>query len=127
MDELIAKSQHILIAELISSETSDRRTIHHFIVKENLKGSWEGNLVFQSFSKLHSENNFENHNAPEFWENDTDRSDWPCCICGPDHTFKKGVKYLLFPDAFGARKSAEIIIDKSIDKWYSYVVNNMKK
>jgi len=39
------------------------------------------------------------------------KPDFPCCICVPDHTFEEGEYSLLFPNAFGARKSAEIILN----------------
>lgn len=125
-DELIMNSEHILIAELQFSEVNDRITTHHFKVLENLKGEWSGTLTFVSYSKIHSTETFENHSSEEFWKDDVDRSEWPCCICGPDHTFQKGYKYILFPDSFGARKSAEIIADMETDMWYQYIMGKLK-
>lgn len=45
-------------------------------------------------------------------------------MCGPIKSFEARRRYLLFPDAEGAIKSAELIID-STDKWLKYVVQRV--
>ena len=119
-DELISKSKSIVLAKLESSETKEGRVFNKLKVLEVLKGSGISEVIFISSKRKHYNNNFNGHSDGEFWIDGTGRSQWPCCICGPDHTFIKGENYLLFPDSFGAIKSAEIIKAKS-DEWYKYV------
>ena len=126
-DDLIKKSRTIILAVLIRKETdynpeSGRSlwTTYHLIPIEVLKGDPPEVIAFDSHSEQHYNRNFSDHTDADFWTDDVGRSEWPCCICGPDHTFVGGETYLLFPDAFGAMKSAEIV-NRPDDKWLVYV------
>ena len=120
LDQLIENSKTIVVVELV--ETRKERSISRHVLKpiETLKGKLTGTIEFITHRQIHEGKDFNNHTDGEFWVDSTGRSSWPCCICGPNHTFIKGVKYLLFPDALGAIKSAEIV-SSSKDKWYLYV------
>ena len=85
-----------------------------------IKGNISDDLVYRTHDGKHRSIHFNNHNDQEYWEKDKGRSEFPCCLCGPIHTFAEGYKYLYFPDLLGAIKSAEII-NSSEDKWYMYV------
>lgn len=67
-----------------------------------------------------SENDFGLHRDAAFWAGNEGRSKHYCCICCPDHRFRSGATYLLFPDKLGAMKSAELIRDLA-DQWLAYV------
>ena len=85
---------------------------------------------FLSIGSKHSDNDFAQHTATEFWYRRADetpigRSEWPCCICGPDHSFRKDREYLYFPDKLGAVRSAEVIRSKD-DRWLQYVRSKVR-
>ena len=125
-DELIEHSQSIVLAVLSSKVTDDSSVITtHLEVVEVIKGEALKSVVFFSFSMAHHSNGFTGHADEEFWEENVGRSPFPCCICGPDHTFVEGETYLLFPDGFGAMKSAEIV-DVPDDKWLQYVRESLE-
>jgi hypothetical protein len=126
-----ARSIMLVVAKL----SQDKKHIK-FDTLEVLKGSNQdpNKIEMRNFlgylgaekRKDNTNNHFNNHEDAEFWNKDIGRSDWPCCICGPAHTFVPGIKYLLFPDAFGAMKSAEIIDNPKSDRWYKYVKENIE-
>jgi hypothetical protein len=120
-DQLIDQSEVIVVAVLMEVKTERNSKRYRLKPVETLKGSPPEIIEFRSsVFQSYSGNTFSNHNDNEFWKKDIGRSPWPCCLCGPQHTFIKDEKYLLFPDAFGAFKSGEII-KSSEDKWYQYV------
>lgn len=127
-NELIDNSDVIVVAQLDEVEESDFLRKYTLIPVEGLRlrGSIV-EVVFWSGSEKHYDTTFNNHKDEKFWENGVGRSGFPCCICGPDHTFREGEYYLLFPNAFGAWKSAEIIKNFDEDEWYKYVVNRISK
>lgn len=126
LEDLIDKSENIFIVEVLSTDGVARRKMYTLRVLEELKGKASGELKFLSRAKEHIQNDFESHNKPDFWEKDIGRSEWPCCICGPDHSFEKGFKYLYFPDYLGSKKSAEII-NSNNDKWYQFVKKRLSR
>jgi len=111
------------MVEMSSVSKSEFTVTYTLNVIEVIKGVSNKQLTFLNLevnSRSYRQNDFNNHNDPDFWSKDIGRSKFPCCICGPAHTFKKGNKYLYFPDSLGAFKSAEII-KSSDDKWYKFV------
>lgn len=120
LEELIDNSENIILVELIDQTTNDHLVESRLKVVEVLKGEPKKEYSFISYSSEHESATYLDHNDARFWFNDIGRSAWPCCICGPDHTFAAGFRYLLFPDLLGARKSAEII--KTVnDRWLKFV------
>ena len=121
---LIQSAQVIVLAEAEGSGPSGGLQEVTFRTMEILKGKPRRTYrVFTTLprsSKAASDNDFDRHRAAVFWSSDAGRSESPCCICGPDHQFRIGARYLLFPDKLGARKSAEIILDPA-DEWLAYV------
>lgn len=127
-DQLIDQSGIIVVAELLEVVREKNHIRYLLIPIETLKGSPSATIEFPWYrSQNHADKTFSNHTDKEFWkEGSRGRSPWPCCFCGPIHTFIKGEKYLLFPDAWGAMESAEII-KSSEDKWYQYVRERIKQ
>jgi len=123
-DDLIEKSKTIVLVKLNSVELDQSSTKYILSPIKTLKGKSE-EIVFWSHSKKHYENDFNFHSDGEFWMPKIGRSEFPCCICGPDHTFVEGQMYLLFPDAMGSMKSGEIIRDIEKDEWYQYVLERI--
>ncbi|MDH5445321.1 MAG: hypothetical protein OEY52_07175 [Gammaproteobacteria bacterium] len=124
-DQLIEKSKTIVLAKLKSMEKENSEIKYTLVPLKILKGN-KSEIVFRSISKKHYDNDFNFHKDGEFWMNKVGRSEFPCCICGPDHTFRENELYLLFPDSFGAMKSGEIIKDINKDEWYKYVLKRIK-
>jgi hypothetical protein len=124
MEELVDHSNNILLVELERKESIHQQIKCTLRAIEVIKGSKPEKLEFYGTSKEHEEATYSNHVNPIFWLMDIGRSEWPCCICGPDHTFEKGFQYLYFPDLLGARKSAEIVRTKD-DRWYKYVIERV--
>jgi len=125
-EELVKKAKTILIAELENIEKKEGSTFYVLKPIEVLKGEAPKEIRFLSHSFLDDlSNDFNDHSDEKFWKEDIGRSDWPCCICGPDHAFTFGEKYLLFPGAFGAMKSAEAIHSDE-DQWLTYVKKHIK-
>ena len=123
-DDLIEKSKSIVLVQLTSVEEDGSSIKYTLSPIKTLKG--KGNeIVFWSHSKKHYKSDFNFHRDGEFWMPNIGRSEFPCCICGPDHTFEKGEMYLLFPDAMGSMKSGEIIKDIEKDEWYKYVIERI--
>lgn len=125
-EDLIAESNTIVLVQL---ESSDRKqfggTTHLLKTVEVIKGKGEKFYSFQSFGSKVSDNDFNGHTLSDFWQppsanKPNSRSSFPCCLCGPDHGFRKGRMYLYFPDQLGALKSAELIHNAN-DKWLQYV------
>ena len=126
IEQLIDESKNIQIVELSHSEKVKYGVIHYLKPVKVIKGNMEGLIEFYGHEEKHEPSSYDDHNIAAFWFSDIGRSAWPCCICGPDHTFAKGFKYLIFPDLMGARKTAEIIRNEN-DRWYKFVVNRVNK
>ena len=127
-DELIEKSDVIVLAEVVEIDPDvPYATLFYLKPIRTLKGEPPERIEFMSFSpEQSSSRDFDGHKEEEFWSQDIGRSNWPCCICGPDHFFEPGETYLLFPDSFGAMKSAELIKSDD-DKWLNYVEMKVKE
>ena len=125
LGELINRSARILVVELTHIEKTSEGFIYSLKPIEVIKGKDSGLVKFYGYSSNHEGATYSDHNDEAFWFPNIGRSDWPCCICGPDHTFAKGYQYLIFPDLFGARKSAEIIRTND-DRWYKFVKDRVK-
>lgn len=123
-DDLIDKSKSIVLVKLNSIDTDNSSIKYTLSPIKVLKGKGD-ETVFWSHSTKHYDSDFNYHSDGEFWMPNIGRSEFPCCICGPDHTFKKGEMYLLFPDAMGAMKSGEIIKNIEKDEWYKYVIDRV--
>jgi len=124
-DELVENSGTIILAVLTETEiVNPVTTIYRLKPIDVLKGDSPEVFEFHSYSNQHYANDFGDHTDADFWKENTGRSPWPCCICGPDHTFVQGETYLVFPDAFGAMKSAEIV-QRPHDKWLVYVQESL--
>ncbi|MDQ8201300.1 hypothetical protein QEH56_24280 [Pelagicoccus enzymogenes] len=127
-DELIAKAEMIVLAEVVEIDPDvPYATLFYLKPTRTLKGKPPERIEFMSVSpEYSSSDDFDGHTKEEFWTQDIGRSKWPCCICGPDHVFEPGETYLLFPDSFGAMKSAELIRSED-DKWLKYVETRIKE
>ena len=135
-DELIQSSRTIVLAKLVKTDARrlkegridvDLGAAHTLVPVEVLKGDSPKEIVFHSNRvQQKPSDDFNGHTEDRFWGDDVDRSEWPCCICGPDHGFIEGELYLLFPDAFGARKSAEAIKSED-DLWLAYVRESLEE
>jgi len=127
MEKLIDESKNIFLVQMVSVEKDEFKNTYTLKVVEVLRGTAPEKITFFNYGDSPHNNDFNNHNNLEFWaKNDIGRSNWPCCICGPDHSFQKGVSYLYFPDLLGAIKSAEIVNNKD-DKWYKFVQKRLGK
>jgi hypothetical protein len=128
-DELIRKADTIALVRLQTSVSSKENEPHpsKFTLEtvEVIKGTASPSYEFLSFGQKESDNDFTAHTDKKFWKKPVGRSEWPCCICGPDHVFLAGRIYLYFPDKLGAMKSAEVIL-KSNDRWLKYVRTKVK-
>lgn len=120
LEDLIDQSENIVLVEMVEQTIGDHHITSKLKVVDVLKGELRTDYVFVGYSGKHESATYSDHYDAGFWFNDIGRSAWPCCICGPDHTFKKGFQYLYFPDLLGARKSAEIIKSKD-DRWLKFV------
>lgn len=99
----------ISIIDVIRNKTDQQKIAHE-------------NLILNYFSWDYSNKTFNNHKDESFWKNNIGRT--KCdggCLCGVNHVFKQGDKYLLFLNELGALKSAERIVDIKNDKWLNYV------
>ena len=125
-DDLIAKADTIVLVRLESSNTKLFEITYLLKTVEVIKGKGEKSYAFSSHGSTKvSDNDFIGHTAQDFWNTPKDnkpnaRSEFPCCICGPDHGFIMGRDYLYFPDKLGAMKSAEVIHSAN-DRWLQYV------
>ena len=121
INELIEKSGSIVIAKLSKKEEKGSAYVYTLEVLSVLKGPEINSISFQGFGYNEAlSNDFDNHIDNRFWKENVGRSDFPCCLCGPNHIFRNGEKYLVFPDAFGSMKSAEVIKNDD-DRWLQYV------
>lgn len=126
MDDLIGEANTIVLVKLESSNKERFGTTTHLLkTVEVIKGKGEKFYSFKSFGSKVSNNDFDGHTSPDFWSppnanKPNSRSNFPCCLCGPDHGFRKGRNYLYFPDQLGALKSAEVVHNAN-DKWLQYV------
>lgn len=119
--ELVDKSDSIVLATLASQDEHVFSVENVLRVIEVIKGPPVSTVLFSGQPKgTHDGFDYFGHKAPWFWLTWSGRSEFPCCICGPDFTFRDGETYLLFPNSFGALKSAEII-KGTHDLWYRYV------
>ncbi|TRY28752.1 hypothetical protein [Aliiglaciecola sp. M165] len=125
LEDLIDKSDNIVIVELSKKKVGEPFIVYDLKVIEVLKGEPATEFEFFGHTEKHESATYTDHNDAVFWFTQAGRSEWPCCICGPDHTFEKGFKYLFFPDLLGATKSAEIINSED-DLWLNFVVNRIK-
>ncbi|BDX05159.1 hypothetical protein [Planctobacterium marinum] len=128
LEELIDEAKTVVIVELLTTTKKRLGYEHTLLSVDTIKGQAQDKYVFLSRSNDHESSTFSDHNDIRFWATDREigRSTWPCCICGPDHTFKKGYKYLYFPDLLGAVKSAEIIRNQN-DRWLLFVKARLSK
>lgn len=125
-EKLISSSQVIVLVELTDIRVEYDAIIHNKLkVVEVLKGKPENGYEFISFKADFKLETFSNHTDDLFWRSDTGRSSYGGGICGPNHIFEKGYRYLYFPDLLGAYKSAEIIETES-DEWFKYVKASIK-
>ena len=124
-EKLVGAANIIVIAELVKVEKLRFGFEYTLTAIVNLKGVSELEIKFRSMiPPLVSSEDFDGHKDEAFWKEDLGRSAFPCCVCGPNHSFTFGERYLLFPDSFGAMASAEAILSKE-DKWLAYVKKNL--
>jgi len=127
-DYVIWEAETIVLVRLKSRMQMERRpeaTRYVLETVETIKGPGQALYEFVSRGSRYSGNDFGAHKASEFWAKDQGRSEFPCCICGPDHSFREGEIYLYFPDELGSMKSAELVRDES-DRWLTYVRARVK-
>jgi len=124
--KLVDESERIYVVELQESvRVKSLLTRYVLRVTSTLKGEPEESIEIEGYSESHLSTTFLNHTNPLFWLFDIGRSKWPPAKCGPDHTFKEGSRYIVYPDLLGARKSAEIISTDE-DYWYKYILGRIK-
>ena len=118
---LIANAKTIALVRLQRQEKpSYGGVLYTLETVEVLKGKAAPTYEFRSIAAPGSVNDFDAHQASTFWDTNVGRSEWPCCICGPDHAFDERHVYLYFPEKLGAVKSAEIVSTPG-DRWLKYV------
>lgn len=126
-DELIKNAWRIGLAKV----TSKKDGTVYLVINKSLKGNCLGDTIkfFSFFSNRQDKisKHFNHHRNPLFWRFNGGRAKIPKGSCGPNFRFKKGQTYLLFPDCFGAYKSAEIIANQKKDKWLKYVKQKLKE
>lgn len=126
IDELLAYSKEVVLAK---AETVDYGKVT-FEINEVLGKYTPFSLPYiymnNGSTDEYDSSDFSNHSESVFWNSDTGRASFPCCICEPIHTFSRGHTYLLFIDAFGAMKSAERIRSND-DRWLKFVRKNLKE
>jgi len=126
MNALVWDSETIVLAR--AREVGEGGQSHVDYVMEALevlKGDYPAEFTLSGDADIYYDNDFNEHSDEVFWQENVGRAPWPCCICGPRHTYRVGESYLLFPDAFGAMKSAEIIGSQN-DRWYRFVKEKVK-
>ena len=123
-NELVDSAEVIVLVQAERMDPDGDWSISNLRSVEALKGkaapTYRVDSLVRDPSDDTPDNDFDRHRALGFWFTNTGRSRFPCCLCGPDHAFRLGATYLLFPDKLGAMKSAEVIVDPS-DKWLAYV------
>ena len=121
-DKLIQRAETIVLVRLSPSTPYKRSGMTTYTLEtvQAVKGNAKPSYEFTSFGSKESDYDFEGHSAKEFWEKPIGRSEWPCCMCGPDHSFRSGRLYLYFPDKPGSMQSAEAIHSED-DQWLKYV------
>ena len=127
-DYVIWEAETIVLVRLKSRTQMERApelTRYLLETVETIKGTGQPAYEFVSGKSRHSSRDFDAHNAREFWTKDLGRSEFPCCVCGPAHSFRDGEIYLYFPDQPGAMKSAELVRGAG-DKWLTYVRTRVK-
>lgn len=121
-DELIDSSKTIVLAELLKFK-SDKQYILKVI--EAIKGKANSKyVVLCSNCERKNSNDFSLHTDSIFWKTDIGRNIKYPGECKPNHTFEPNKRYLLFPDAFGSNKSAELILNER-DQWLQYVIRRV--
>lgn len=123
------EADEIVLAKVISIEKRRRRDVESqyvFELVEPILGSVTDTFSLTGESENYRSCDFNKHRDEIFWNSDTGRSDFPCCVCGPLHAYRQGETYLLFLDAMGAMKSAEVIRSKD-DWWYIFVKKQIAK
>jgi len=139
-DDLIAQSENIYLVEAYAKDLeinvtrgldTHQTTIPeiHFRIVEVLKGDrgaippvpvydedeWQQGLI--------GKDDFNQHQELRFWTETSGRMapfTYGQGLCGPQHIFYDGERYLLFPDQLLSMKSAELIKSDD-DAWFAYV------
>ncbi len=125
VERLIDESEDIYVIELSHFE-KDAHGIRYFLKPVTvIKGKAKGLIEFWGSKQEHKSSTYFYHYNPTFWFSDAGRSDWSTFLCGPNHTFTKGFKYLFLPNMLGSMKSAEVI-NSNNDRWYLYVLDRVK-
>jgi hypothetical protein len=126
MNALVWDSETIVLARTREAEEGRQSYVDYVMeTVEVLKGEYPAEFTLSGDADVNYDNDFNEHSDEVFWQEDVGRAPWPCCLCGPRHTYRVGESYLLFPDAFGAMKSAEIIRSQN-DYWYRFVKDKVK-
>lgn len=128
--ELIDNAQSIVLvkADYIENDKKSRRKVSikkcKLTVIKVIKGNAEKEYELDINFGFTYSNDFNGHNEEIFWKSDTGRTPFLSGMCGPIQSFESEKTYLFFPDAQGAMKSAELILD-STDKWLDYVIKRV--
>lgn len=130
-DDIIEYETNIV---LVKAYRDAERQPLKFQIKEILKGDpqiidkllekYKDNE--ESFHPTPIKNDFNGHKDQEFWHDNIGRSFNLGSSCSPSYIFKEGETYLLFPELYAARQSAEEI-DSTDDLWYRYVKRRIKE
>jgi|GEM_PF-3182206 len=139
-DDLITQSENIYLVEAYEKDVEinvtrgleTRQEIIpeiHFKIVEVLKGDRDDIAPVRIYHEdewrqgLIGKDDFNQHRDPSFWTETGGRMapfSYGQGLCGPQHTFYGGERYLLFPDQLLSMKSAELI-KSDTDKWLAHV------
>ena len=133
-DELIARTQNIVLAKVVEAEVQGDayEVTYTFKTIRSLKGSASETFQIAGYPAIWegANENFNHHSDEEFWSKSSGRlsSDTDCEI-HPE--FSVGGTYLVFLDKPYHRKSFEIIVRTGgkadmRDKWLQYVESRVK-
>jgi hypothetical protein len=125
-DELIDAADVIVLATVKRVKNVDALGTTRDVLQviESLKGKARRRYVLTGWAKSHYSTDFALHTDSAFWQSDTGRAPFLGGMCRPAFTFRQDETYLLFPDALGSMKAAEIVRSNA-DKWYKYVVSRI--
>ena len=83
-EKLIDMSETILLIELDKKEEVSYGIKYYLKSIEAIKGEIREVIEFYGYTETHEPSTYNEHNNPVFWFMDVGRSEWPCCICGPE-------------------------------------------
>ena len=126
-DQLIAKTNTIVLAESIGSKAGADGTRFSFRTVQALRGKRPAffEITLRAALPNYVETDFSTHTDPDFWKGTYGRLPWSPGSCSPSYAFEVGGQYLLFVESLGNGAAAERIRIPA-NKWYQYVRARVK-